>query len=132
MKLIAIALFGAVALTGCSTMEATSAAMGDEKRVCIIDNPRVRGDFAGAYRRALEERGFQVEVLPESADISACPVTTRYTGNYYWDLIVYLRYAEMQVYRDGKPAGRVVYNAQASRSSPESTISSMVDELFKR
>ena len=128
---IAVALLGALVLAGCSTTQVTSVAMGDEKRVCIIDNPRVRGDFAGAYRRALEGRGFQVEVLPESAEISACPVTSRFTGNYYWDLIVYLKYAEIQVYRDGKAAGRAVYNAEASRSTPESTIRSMVDELFK-
>jgi len=130
MKRMAMVLMGALALGACARMQVTSVAL-EEKRVCIIENPRVKFDFIGAYRRALEERGFAVEVLPETASLTACPVTSRYIGYYRWDLVMYLASGEIQVFRGGQPAGRAVYTARSSRTSAEIVIRDMVAEIFK-
>lgn len=133
MKAILIASLVALALSACATRQVNPVYMQEEKRVCIIENPRVLHDFLGAYRRTLEGRGFQVEVFPETANASVCPVTTMYTANWRWDMVLYLAYAELRVYKDGKPAGRAIHNARGSRFiTAEGKIQEMVDELYKR
>lgn len=134
MKKIALtSLVAVLTLGGCATKQVTRAALPDTKRLCIIENPRVKFDFLGAYRKALEERGFEVVVYPETRDVTACPVTTMYTAHWRWDLALYLAYAEMQVYSGGQRAGRAVFNARNSRFiNAESTVKEMVDELFPK
>jgi hypothetical protein len=133
MRTVLTLLLAALAAAACSTKQVTPVAMGDEKRICIIENPKVRFDVLNTYREALEKRGFQVQVLAPSTSPSGCPVTTTYTGLWRLDFpLVYLAYAELRVYRDGRPTGRAVYNARASRNSAEGPINELVDDLFKR
>ena len=132
MKIILAALFPVLALGACSTKQVSPVAMHEEKRICIIENPKVLHDFLGAYRRALEERGFQVEVVAPASPPSTCPVTTTYVGFWRWDLFLYLAYAELRVYKGGQPAGRAVYNARSSRTGAEGTINDLTNDLFKR
>ena len=125
-------LMAVVALGGCATKQVNPVELRGEKRICVIENPRVMHDFLGAYRRALEERGFAVEVLPETARVDACPLTTAYTGQWRWDMVLYLAYAEMRVYRDGQQVGRAVHAARSSRFiSAEGKIREMANDLFK-
>lgn len=131
MRIVLAALCAALLLGACSTKQVTPVAIPEEKRICIIENPKVLHDFLGAYRRALEARGFQVEVIGPASQPSACPMTTAYVGFWRWDLVLYLAYAELRVYKGGQPAGRAVYNARSSRSGAEGTIKGMVDDLFK-
>jgi hypothetical protein len=133
MKATFAALAAALAACACASTRVTPVDMQGVTRVCIIENPRVKFDFLGAYRRALEERGFQVEVHPETTRLSVCPVTSRYTANWRWDLVLYLAYAELRVYRDARPAGRAIFNARSSRLiAAEATINDLVDGLFRR
>lgn len=133
MRTVFAALVAALALSACATKQVSPVAMLEVKRICIIENPRVKFDFLGAYRRALEERGFQVEVFPEPAPLSVCPVISRYTANWRWDLVLYLAYAELRVYNNQQPAGRAVFNARSSRFiTTEGKIKELVDELFPR
>jgi hypothetical protein len=121
-------------LSGCSTAtkQVNPVAAGEVKRICIIENPRVSFDFLGVYRKTLEGRGVQVEVLPSFAGVSACPVTSRYTANYRWDLVMYLSYAEITVYREGQPAGRAMFSAGTDRFfATDTKIKELIDELFK-
>lgn len=132
MSKTAAVLLAVIALGGCATKQVNPVEMRGEKRVCIIENPRVLHDFLGAYRRALEQRGFAVEVLPETARVNACPLTTVYTGHWRWDMVLYLAYAEMRVYRDGEQVGRAVHAARSSRFiNGEEKIKEMANDLFK-
>ena len=40
------------------------------KRICIIENARVKNDFLEPYRSALLARGFEVEVFPKTPPAS--------------------------------------------------------------
>lgn len=133
MRIVLAALCAGLALGGCSTKQVTPVAMPEEKRICIIENPKVIHDFKGAYQRALEERGFQVEVFPDATPLSVCRMTTRYTANWRWDLTLYLAYAELRVYNAGQPAGRAVFHGRSSRFfTTEGKIKELVDELFPK
>jgi hypothetical protein len=103
------------------------------KRICIIENTRVKNDFLEPYRSALLARGYEVEVFPKTPPSSQCPLTTRYVAYWSWDLVLYLQYAELRVYRDGKPAGRAEFRARSSRFiDTEATVKQLVDQLFPK
>jgi hypothetical protein len=135
MRIVLAALIGALALSACSSSikQVNPVTTLEVKRICIIENPRVIFDFVGAYRKALEERGIQVQVLPDTATLKACPLTSKYTANLRWDLVTYLSYAEISVYSEGQPVGRAIFTAGQTRFfSTDDKIKELADELFKR
>jgi len=123
-------------LSACSTKNVTPVAGLDVKRICIIESPAGvgAGTFAEAYKKALEDRGYEVEVFPETARSSICPVTSRYAARWSWDgPIRYLAYAELRVYRGSETIGRARFDARNSRFiSAEHEVKEMVDALFPR
>ena len=103
------------------------------KRICIVENARVLGDFLEAYRRALSASGYEVQVFPRTPPASLCPLTTRYVAYWKWDFGMYLEYAELRVYRDGQPAGRAEYRARSSRvTDAEPTLTKLIDQLLPK
>jgi hypothetical protein len=101
------------------------------KKICVVENPAVVGDFIETYRTALRNKGYEVKVVKKNPQPSECPLSTRYTANWRWDLVPYLVYARLDVYRDGKPAGSAVHNARSSRFiNVEATVQSLVDRLL--
>ena len=86
--------------------------MLEVKQVCIIENPRVRADFLEAYRKALQDKGYQADVIPEGSSLGACPVTSKYVAYWAWDLVLYMTSAQLDVYRDGRPAGRALFRGE--------------------
>ena len=142
-----IAVVAAVLAAGCSTSRVTPvppAAVREDpasaieagatlKRICIIENARVKGDFLEPYRNALSARGYEVQVFPKTPPSSQCPLTTRYVAYWAWDLVMYLQYAELRVYRDGKPAGRAEFKARSSRLiDTDATLKRLVDQLLPK
>ena len=103
------------------------------KKICVVENPRVQKDFLDAYTKALSERGYEVQVFPKTPPTSQCPLTSRYTATWAWDLVFYMAYAELRVYRDGNPAGRAEFRARGSRLiDTESKVKELVDQLLPR
>jgi len=102
------------------------------RHICIVENPRVaQKEFLDAYRAALEAKGFATTVVQKNPQASVCPLTTRYVAYWNWDLVYYLSFAQLDVYREGKPVGRAIHNARGSRFiTTEGTIKSLVDRLF--
>jgi hypothetical protein len=106
------------------------------REICIIDNPKVREGFLEAYRRALDHKGFQTRVLDKSATPDECPLTSTYTANWRWDLALYLAFANITVYADGRKVGRAVYDSLGGGGNPakfinaEKKIQELVDQLF--
>lgn len=102
------------------------------RRICIVENPRVaHKDFLDAYRTALEGKGFTITVVQKNPQPSVCPLTTRYVAYWKWDVLYYLSFAQLDVYREGKPVGRAVHDARGSRFiTTEGTVKNLVDRLF--
>ncbi len=103
------------------------------KTICVVENPRVQKEFLDAYTKALGERGYAVQVFPKTPPASQCPLTSRYTATWAWDLVYYMAYAELRVYRDGNPAGRAEFRARGSRLiDTESKLKELVDQLLPK
>jgi len=106
------------------------------REICIVNNPDVREGFLEAYQRALVAKGFETKVLDKLATPRDCPVTSTYTANWRWDLALYMAFADIRVYADGKKVGQAVYDSLSGSGNlgkfinAENKIKELVDQLF--
>lgn len=102
--------------------------------ICIIENLKVDVVILQIFRRTLEEKGYIVQVLPQSSEISDCPTTTTYQARLGWDLAVYMSSAEINVYKDQKLIGSAFYRANdgllSKYKNAETTLGELVSKLF--
>ena len=129
----------ALAFTACAIKQEVRpvglAERGD-KRLCIRENPDVKRGFLETYRSRVESKGFTVTLLGPDAPVTACPLTSTYTANWRWDLLLYMAYAEILVYRNGEVAGRATYDSLGGGGrldkfiSAATKINELVDQLF--
>jgi len=106
------------------TSGASATVQTTEKRICVVENSRVaRPDFLDAYRAALEKKGYAVTVVQKNPQPSQCPLTTRYSAQYGSNVIAYL-----ELYREGKPAGRATYRGRSDDA--EQIVRGMIDQLL--
>lgn len=107
-----------------------------DKEICIIENTSVRPSFAEAYKRALTNKGYLVRSLPASASIVECNITTTYTATWRWDLALYMAFAEIRVYSNGKPIGEAKYDSQRGGANmgkfidADKKINELTNQLF--
>jgi len=112
VKILGAAACAVSVLGGCAIQQTvTPVSKVEGRQICVIQNPAVRAGFIQAYERSLVAKGYTVRQLPPSAAITDCPVTSTYTANWRWDLALYMAYAEIKVFSNGRPAGEVKYDA---------------------
>lgn len=124
-------------ISGCAIRQSvTPVGQFEGKQVCIVDNPKVRQGFLETFKRALVDKGYEVRVLEFSSPLTTCPVTATYTANWQWDVAVYMAYAAIRVYNNGKTAGEAIYDSQAGGLSlskfinAEEKVKELVKQLF--
>ena len=102
--------------------------------ICIIENLKVDVVILQLFRSILEEKGYIVQVLPQSSVISDCPTTTTYQAHLWWDVAVYISSAEINVYKDGKLIGSAVYRVNptllSKYNNAETKLGELVSKLF--
>lgn len=125
--------------TGCAIKEnvmPVSFAPTAARSICIIEHPATRDSFLDAYQRALRDRGFEPRVLPEGSALTSCPITSTYLARWSWDFTIYMAYAELHVYHDGREAGHAVYDSRLGGLrldkwvDADVKIRELVDELY--
>jgi hypothetical protein len=117
MKRPALVLAAAL-LAGCSIVQEVKPVAVAAKEICIIVNPKVlQAEFVEVYQRELASKGFDVKLLSADSPLTACPLTSTYTANWLWDLALYMAYAELKVYSDGKVVGEAIYDSRRGGAS---------------
>ena len=131
MKINLALLFAILAISGCGSFRqnVSPVAKFEGKQICILENTRVRASFLAAYKKALEEKGYDARVPSETAQLSTCPITSKYVALWGWDLVPYMSHAEILVYNKAQPAGRAVYNGNKFIGEEEK-IKELVNQLF--
>jgi hypothetical protein len=128
----------AAVTSGCSIKQSVKPVdfTGQPLEVCILKNEDVRQGFLDAYTGALNAKNLKVKLLPESASLNECTTTSTYTARWAWDLALYMKYAEIKVYRSAALVGEAVYDATWGGGrldkfiNAENKIRELVDELF--
>ncbi len=136
MKQVAL-LFAALILAGCAIHQRVDPVPRmDSREICIINNPDVREGFLETYQRALAAKRFQTKMLDKSATPRDCPFTSTYTANWRWDLALYMAFADITVYANGKKIGHALYDSLGGSGNlgkfinAENKIKELVDQLF--
>lgn len=127
----------AIGLAGCAIQQTVRPveAIAD-RQICVIDNPAVRASFVEAYKRSLTSKGYEVRQVPASTPITGCGATSTYSANWRWDLALYMAYAEIRVFSDGKQVGEAKYDSMGGSANmnkfidADRKIQELVDQLF--
>ena len=125
-------------LGGCSIKQTVKPVVltGQPAEVCIIRNEKVREGFIQAYIEALKAKNIQVRTLDGGASFNECYLASTYNAHWGWDLALYMRYAEIKVYRAAALVGEAVYDATWGGGRldkfiiAENKIRELVNELF--
>jgi len=127
------------ALSGCisQNIDPVKTRQALTPEICMIaKTDKVKKSFTNTYRLALQEKGFTVRQLPTASNPSDCHLSTQYIANWRWDLALYMAYVELNVYEDGRPVGKALYDARKAGLAltkfiiAEDKVRELVDELF--
>ncbi len=129
-----------LSLGGCAiTQNVSPVEPFDGKEICVIENPAVvQAAFLPTYQQKLEAKGYTVRVLPAAAKVTDCPVTSTYTANWRWDLALYMAFADLRIFTNGKQAGQATYDSLSGGANlnkfikADEKIGELVDQLFAR
>lgn len=137
LKRIVVPVLAVAAMTGCAIHQTVKPVERfSDKQICVIENPSVKAGFIEAYKRALTAKGYVVKQLPSSASIIECNITSTYSANWRWDLALYMAFAEIKVYNNGKPTGEAKYDSQRGGGNmgkfidADKKIEELVNQLF--
>lgn len=106
-------LFAAVALNaGCTSIEVAALDPAlDIQHVCIERNPRVKfAEFVQMLEDGLARHGLTAEVFNAQEPPSHCEYVLTYTASWTWDVAVYLRHAELAIWRGRKKIAEATYH----------------------
>jgi hypothetical protein len=135
----ALALLAAVLLvSSCSitqNVEPAQIAAGGE--LCIIENSAVREGFIVEFTAELTRKGIAHRMVGQNPVPPDCLWTATYTARWSWDLSLYMSYAEIKVFSQGKLEGQAIYDATKGSASlnkfidAEPKIRELVDQLMQ-
>lgn len=134
-----LAVFALLAISGCSIKQnvtpATLAAPSSNE-ICMIPAQGLREGFHNAYREQLQQKGFRVVEKAPGSSTSSCPLATAYTANWAWDLAMYMVYADIRVFQNGRQVGHANYDAKMGGGrmdkfiDAENKIAELTNQLF--
>ena len=134
--IVALSLVG---LSACSIkqkidpIEVTSAT-----EVCIVENKDVREGFLKEFEKVLQQKQIKYRLIQELDAQNGCEWTATYTANWAWDLALYMVYAEIKVFYQGKLDGEAIYDARMGGANmnkfidAEPKIRELVEQLIQQ
>lgn len=110
----------------------------DSKKICIIQRDDIKSEFLLTYKKLLEEKGFEVEVIPHGSPMNTCKVISKYSARWSTNYSTYLSGIAISVYKDGKQISSTSFNLTPNLMNPvqeflpstEEKIKGMIEVLF--
>lgn len=132
-------LITAIAISGCSIKQTvTPATLSAElaPEICMIPALNLRAGFTSAYQASLVEKGFRTRLMASGSSPDRCALATTFIGRWGWDLALYMKYADIRVYEQGRQVGQAEYDARWGGGrldkfiSAEDKIAELTHQLF--
>ena len=138
-KLLFVLVLTTICLSGCSIKQNIEPAeLTNDTQLCIIENKAVREGFLTELTKVLDEKGIRYIVVDQGYANSNCEWTVNYTANWEWDLTLYMSYAAINVYRNGRLDGSAVYDSRSGGANlskfidAEPKIKELVEQLMQK
>lgn len=134
-------MLAALAVTGCSiTQTVTPVAFtgAQAPEICMIPAEGLRAGFNTTYTAQLRSKGFQTRELRPGSPPASCALSTTYIGQWSWDLALYMSYADIQVFENGRQVGQALYDSTSGGArmgkfiDAHSKIIEMTNQLFPK
>lgn len=109
-----ITLLSIVLISGCaiSTNVSPVDSRKSIQKIYVLDNQRVHmKGLVSEIVKQIEELGFDSESYSGNRPVTAKHYLT-YTGNWQWDIAMYLTYFRATLYEEGRVLGEVEYDAR--------------------
>jgi len=126
-------------LSGCTiSQHVEQANISNDAEICIIENDAVREGFLPELQNVLHEKGINHVVVDWNYANKNCEWTLTYTARWSWDLAMYMSYAEIKVFKNGKLDGEALYDSTHGGANmskfidSEPKIRELVEELMQR
>lgn len=108
---IASALF----MVACSSHNFANSISIDEldkiNEVCIVKNPKVRiNKIDIEFEKSLKARGINTKII-DRKDIDKCEYYLSYTGTRLWDVVTFINFAEVYLFKNKKEIANATYIA---------------------
>lgn len=106
--------------------------------VCIVENKDVREGFLKEFEKVLQQKQIKYRIVQELDAQNGCEWTSTYTANWAWDLALYMVYAEIKVFYQGKLDGEAIYDARMGGANmnkfidAEPKIRELVEQLIQQ
>ncbi|MXR70978.1 hypothetical protein GNT65_20175 [Shewanella sp. JBTF-M18] len=139
MKNVLIVFAVLMMTTACSIkqrVDPVQVSRSDE--VCIQKNPDVRHGFLDEVEKVLTEKQIKYRVLDQLDASHQCEWTATYTANWAWDLALYMVYAEIKIFHQGRLDGEAIYDARMGGANmnkfidAEPKIRELIEELIRQ
>lgn len=137
LSLLLTSIFSLFILSGCTIkQEIKNFNEVESKEVCILKNDTVREFFLESYVQALENKLYKVKVVETVEEMDFCSLKSTYSGNWRYELGVYLVYAKINVFKDNVQIGEAVYDSSGGIGnykkfiSADKKINELVDKLY--
>lgn len=106
--------------------------------VCIVENKDVRQGFLAEFEKVLQQKQIKYRLIQELDAQNGCEWTATYTANWAWDLALYMVYAEIKVFYQGRLDGEAIYDARMGGANmnkfidAEPKIRELVEQLMQQ
>ncbi|MCZ4337378.1 Sbal_3080 family lipoprotein [Shewanella colwelliana] len=139
MKKVLVAIAVLAMTTACSIKQRVDPVqVNNSDEVCIQKNPDVREGFLAEVEKVLTEKKIKYRIIDQLDASQQCEWTATYTANWAWDLALYMVYAEIRVFRDGKLDGEAIYDARMGGANmnkfidAEPKIRELIEQLIEQ
>lgn len=130
---------GCITLAGCSIKQTVTpvAFSGDQApQICLIPAEGLRAGFNATYTAQLRSKGFETREMPPGTPPASCALATTYIGQWSWDMALYMSYADIQVFENGRRVGQALYDSTSGGArmgkfiNAQAKIIEMTNQLF--
>lgn len=128
-----------ITLAGCSikqTVTPVAFSGAQAPQICLIPAEGLRAGFNAAYTAQLRSKGFETRELPPGTPPASCALATTYIGQWSWDMALYMSYADIQVFENGRRVGQALYDSTSGGArmgkfiDAQAKIIEMTNQLF--
>lgn len=139
IKISLIMALSVLGLSACSIKQKIDPIeVSNTTEVCILENKDVRPGFLAEFEKVLQEKKIKYSLVQELDAQNGCDWTATYTANWAWDLALYMVYAEIKVFYQGRLDGEAVYDARMGGANmnkfidAEPKIRELVEQLMQQ
>lgn len=128
----------ACSVAACTTIQVTNVDPARDRlqRVCIVENPAVTVDgFLTILQQEFLRHGIRTNAYPATAVPADCEYQMQYTARRGWDMVTYLKFAELRITRSGELVGAATYRHAGGfglnkYASTETKMHRLIDKLL--